>query len=334
MSMMENSKLYMRPQPLGVFPFPAGLLLLPDLGDAGRPALAKLMQGDANAALPAEWRFFELALGGDYDQALAAISGSDSIAIHNRIALGEDLPEDGVLQSAVRYAVGRDDKPPVPEGLDAELLAFVLMLHSIYWIERDQIEKSIEPLTKAIAAAREVSPEFAAQMLGQLAALQRERPSVAISHYHEALRLARGNARAELSLQLGMALQDGAEGNPTILLEAVNAYREALRHYAKEAFPEKWASAQMNLANALQSGSSYAEAVEIYDEILSVRNRTADPVGYARILANQAHAQAQLGMYAVAMEKAGEAYTLFRRHDEPGMAASALELRKSIAAVS
>ncbi len=321
----------MRPQPLGVFPFPAGLLLLPDVGDAGRPALARLMQGDASAALPAEWRFFELALAGDYDQALAAIGGSDSIAIHNRIALGEDLPANGVLQSAVRYAVGRDEKPPTPEGLDAELLAFVLMLHSIYWIERDQIEKAIEPLTNAIAAAREVSPEFAAQMLGQLAALESERPSVAISHYHEALSLAKGNARAELSLQLGMALQDGETTNAD---EAVNAYREALKVYTKQAFPEKWASAQMNLANALQAGSSYEEAAAIYDEILSARSRAADPVGYARILVNQAHAQAQLGMYAAAMEKAGEAYMLFRRHDEPGMAESALELRKSIAAVS
>jgi tetratricopeptide (TPR) repeat protein len=205
--MVENSKGYMRPQPLGVFPFPAGLLLLPDVGDAGRPALAKLMQGDVNAALPAEWRFFELALAGDHDGALAAIGGFDSIAIHNRIALGEDLPAGHLLHSAVRYAVGRDEKPPAPEGLDAELLAFVLMLHSIYWIEREQFERAIELLTKAIAAARNVSPEFAAQMLGQLAALESERPSVAISHYHEALALARGNARAELSLQLANALQ-------------------------------------------------------------------------------------------------------------------------------
>lgn len=331
MNMVENSKLYMRPQPLGVFPFPAGLLLLPDLGNAGRPALTRLMQGDASAVLPAEWRFFELALAGDYDGALAAISGSDAIASHNRIALGEDLPATGVLQSAVRYAVGRDERPPAPEGLDAELLAFVLMLHSIYWIERDQFARAIELLQKAVAAAREVSPEFAAQMLGQLAALESDRPSVAISHYHEALTLARGHARAELSLQLGMALQ---EGDPSNVAEAVNAYREALRILTKEAFPEKWASAQMNLANALQADSHYAEAVEIYNELLSARSKTSDPVGYARILANQAHAQAQLGMLAVALENADLAYTLFQRNNEPGMAASALELRKSIAAVS
>jgi tetratricopeptide (TPR) repeat protein len=337
--MIEITKVALRPQPLGVFPFPAGLMLLPDAGEPGRMALAGLMRGDAEVALPEEWLFFKLAMEGDLAGALAAIDRDDGIAIHNRIALGEDLPASGdlaVLHRAVRYAVGREDLPPDPEGLDAELLAFVLMLHSTYAIEHDQLERAIDPLQRAIAAARNVSPEFAAQLIGQLAALESDRPSVAIQHYREALSLASGHAKAELSLQLGIALQGSAQGDELRIGAAVQALREALKVYTKDAYPKQWASAQLNLANALQSlpnshrEENLMEAVAIYDEILSVRNRALDPVGYARLLANQANALAHLGRFAPAMEKIGEAYKLFQRHNEPEMAASAMNLLESI----
>ncbi len=270
-------------------------------------------------------------------EALAAVIGDDAIACHNRIALGENLPETDVLSMAVRYAVGRTDQPPEPGALDGELRAFVLMLQATSLIERDDTAAALPILKEAVNAARQTSPEFAAQLLGQLAALEGERPAVAIQHYREALSIAAGPCRAELSLQLGVALQDKANGNRPTLLEAVKAYqdalqfgisveqtresfallqnnlalaylampmteagdqlrmgiavqslREALKVYTKETHPEEWASAQLNLANALQYiPSSHPEenliqAVEIYDEILNVRQKAFDPVGYAR----------------------------------------------------
>jgi tetratricopeptide (TPR) repeat protein len=375
----------LRPQPLGVFPFPAGLLLLPDLGETAGPALAGLMRGDAATPLPEEWRFFQLAVRGEYTEAHAAVEGDDAIARHNRIALGENLAETDVLSMAVRYAVGRTDQLPETEALDGELRAFVLMLQATSLIERDDTAAALPILKEAVNAARQTSPEFAAQLLGQLAALEGERPAVAIQHYREALSIAAGPCRAELSLQLGMALQDNANGNRPALLEAVKAYqdalrfgitvertpesfallqnnlalayltmpmteagdqlrmgiavqslREALKVYTKETHPEQWASAQLNLANALQyiptshPEENLIQAVEIYDEILNVRQKAFDPVGYARLLANQANALAHLGIFGPAMEKIGEAYKLFQWHNEPEMAASAMNLVESI----
>ncbi len=375
-----------RPQPLGVFPFPAGLLLLPDVGDTAAPALAGLMRGDAATPLPKEWRFFQFALLGKHDEALAALDGNDGIARHNRIALGEDLPGTDILSLAVRYAVGRSDQPPYAGSLEGELRAFVLMLQATSLLEREDVAAALPLLKEAVNAARQTSPEFAAQLLGQLAALEGEkRPAAAIQHYREALSIALGPCRAELSLQLGMALQDNANGNRPALLEAVKAYqdalrfgitveqnpesfallqnnlalaylampmteagdqlrmgiavqslREALKVYTKETHPEQWASAQLNLANALQyiptshPEENLIQAVEIYDEILSVRQKAFDPVGYARLLANQANALAHLGIFGPAMEKISEAYKLFQWHNEPEMAASAMSLVESI----
>lgn len=392
-TMIEKTAL-LRPQPLGVFPFPTGLLLLPSASaDSSAAALNALMRGDLQAELPPEWRFFGLSMQGDYVGALAAIVGDDAIARHNRIALGADLPFDDddddsefhILKSAVRYAIGRSDHPPSAEGLNAELLAFVLMLQATRSIENADYPSAIVTLKLAIAAAQPVSPEFAAQLLGQLAALEGSQPTIAIQHYREAIAMASGIAKAELALQLGITFQDSAQDNKSVMLEAVKAYqdalrfgialernpesfallqnnlalaylsmpmseagdqlrmgiavqslREALKVYTREAYPEQWASAQLNLANALQyiptshPEENLIQAVKIYDEILSVRNKAFDPVGYARLLANQANALAHLGIFGPAMEKISEAYKLFQWHNEPEMAASAMSLVESI----
>jgi len=242
----------LRPQPLGVFPFPAGLLLLPDVDPSKRTALNGLMRGDATTPVPSEWRFFQLALTGDYPSALAAVDGTDAIAVHNRIALGADLDEAGnILRDAVRYAVGRTDHPPDAGDLDAELRAFVLMLQATQSIEQNHFARAIPVLREAVAAARTASPEFAAQLLGQLAALESDQPALAMQHYREALLIANGPARAELSLQLGILLQDHAKGNRAALLEAVKAYQDALRFgIALEQNPESFALLQNNLALA------------------------------------------------------------------------------------
>jgi tetratricopeptide (TPR) repeat protein len=239
---------------------------------------------------------------------------------------------------------------------------------------------AITALQSAIKAARHVSPGFAAQLLAQLASL--ETPALAIQRCREALSLsAVPHIKAEISLQLGITLQDNAHSNKAALLEAVKAYQDALRYgvtiesnpetfallqnnlalaylampmveagdqlrmgiavqslrealkvYTKDQYPEQWASAQLNLANALQyiptshPEENLIQAVEIYDEILTVRQKAFDPVGYARLLANQANALAHLGIFSPAMEKLSEAYKLFQWHNEPELAASAMNL--------
>ena len=98
----------------------------------------------------------------------------------------------------------------------------------------------------------------------------------------------------------------------------------------------QWASAMMNLANALQYAPSshprenLIQAVETYEEILPVRTRARDPVAYALVLFNQANALAHLGIFKPAIEKLAEASKLFSWHDQAEQFAAARALLDSI----
>jgi tetratricopeptide (TPR) repeat protein len=289
----------LRPQPLGVFPFPAGLLLLPE-ADGADSALAGLMRGDSATLLPEEWAFFRLALEGDYDAALAAVKGEDAIARHNRMALGENLQGGDVLFEAARYAVGRTEEVPEPGDLDGELKAFVLMLQATRSIEANELSAAAHHLNEAIDAAKPVSKEFAAQLLGQLAALAAEdRPALALEHYREALEIAQGPAKAELSFQLGITLQDSSHGGRGALVEAVKAYQDALRFgITLERNPESFALIQNNLALAylampmVEAGDQLRMGIAIQSlrEALKVYTKETHPDQWASTQLNLANA--------------------------------------------
>jgi tetratricopeptide (TPR) repeat protein len=312
MTVMTGSMVDLRPQPLGVFPFPAGLLLLPHTGEG---PLEALMRGELPTDLPPEWRFFALAAQGKYEDALAAVAGNDAAARHNRFVLGGDLPteDDGevfrTLRAAVQYASGRSERPPSADGLDAELRAFVLMLQATRAIEEENYREAIPILEAAVIAARPVSPEFAAQLMGQLAVLEHGTPGKAIQHYRTALAISNGPARSELSLQLGIALQDVAQyagaqyavaqNNKAALLEAVKAYQDALRFgITLESHPESFALLQNNLALAyLAMPASEAGdrlrmgiAVQSLREALKVYKKETHPEQWASAQLNLANA--------------------------------------------
>ncbi len=117
---------------------------------------------------------------------------------------------------------------------------------------------------------------------------------------------------------------------------AVQAFREAVRAYDRQKTPQLWASAQMNLANALQylpsshPAKNLAQAVEAYEEVLQVRDKALDPVGHARVLLNQANALAHLGQFRRALARASEALVVFRRWELPEEAQAAEELVQQI----
>ena len=312
MATMRGGAVLSRPQPLGIFPFPAGLLLLPADGFSA-DARDHLMRGDLPAELPREWNFFGLAVRGDYTGALAAIEGDDAIACHNRMVLqsgppGQKFPERdpvenncdelSILSSAARYVLGAGEHPPSDAGLDGEFLAFALMLRATHAIENGDVASARQSLELAIAAARAVSPEFAAQLLGQLAGLEDNQREIGIPQCREAIAMAVGPAsrsspavrhgssgarRASVYskprkcikkrsrcgicierspqsfallqnnlalIYLAMPMNEG--GDQLRMGIAVQSLREALKVYTRERFPEEWASARLNLANALQ----------------------------------------------------------------------------------
>lgn len=112
------------------------------------------------------------------------------------------------------------------------------------------------------------------------------------------------------------------------LAVAVSSLRAALRVMSPATHGQTWASAQLNLANALQylpsahTADNLVEAVELYEQVIEVRDPTADPLGYARLLANQGNALAHLGIHAQAARKLAEAREVFAAHGDDDSAAS------------
>lgn len=112
---------------------------------------------------------------------------------------------------------------------------------------------------------------------------------------------------------------------------AIQGLREALRVYTQERYPDLWATATLNLANALQylpsshPKENLIQAVNLYEDLLAVRNRAFDPLGFARLLFNQANALAHLGIFQPALEKLNESHKLFHWHGEELLARQALD---------
>lgn len=253
-----------RPQPVGILPVPVGLLVLP--GEMSRDLLHECVA--AQHRLPDCWSFYALAREGAWAQALEELRKSDGpIAAYNRFVLSpaaDDLERlRGMLTGELRsllevaaYSLGLAEDAPSAEGLDGELLALALMTQAVSSIEGGETLPAIASLETAVAATREVSPLFAAQLAAQLASLWRTQPepscSKALTYYRHAIALM-GEAnmpemRSELWMQLGVACQEQAHGRDDRMKEAVTAYQEVLRGgLVAEEHAELFALAHNNL---------------------------------------------------------------------------------------
>lgn len=308
--------LTLRPQPLGVFPLPAGFLALPP-ADGAEAALHELMRGRLPAELPPPWRFFALALEGDSDGALAALAGDPSpLARYNRLVLAGDPTEYAALRDALTgdlallltvaaYTLGLADSPPEPDDAAGELRAFALMARAAHALERGAPAEAEAELEAAIAAAAPISPLLAGQLRITLAETRVARlgpEPMAIQHYREAIRLLAGSgleeARAHANLSLGMLYQELARDQRGPLLEAAKCYQESLRVFRRAAYPELFALAQNNLALAylampLTEASDQLRmgiAVQALREALTVYTREAHPERWSSAQLNLANA--------------------------------------------
>ncbi len=387
-------KLFSPPQLLGVFPAPAGYLLLP--AERGAPPLdAPRSAGRWPDDVPDAWRFYTLALAGDLEAAHAAVTGEDAVARYNRFVLAPDEAryarlkaeaegDDALLVRAVGYLYRLEAEPPTPPDEAPDVLGpFLWAIRAGYHLEAGDPDAAFEHLARAVEAARPVSPALTARLLATTARARRhvEGPSPALAPvYRNALHALKDTAferlLGETWLDLGSLYHEISGGRRGALLEAARCYqaaaqccpkdmfpelfalaqnnlalaylaiplrqagdqlrmavaigalREALTIYTREAHPEAWASATLNLANALQYAPTGTpeehlwQAVDLYEQVLEVRAPEADPLAYARVLANQANALAHLGAFSRAVPRLEEAVRLFRTHDEPDAAAS------------
>lgn len=308
-----------RPQPVGIFPFPAGLLILPPLGCRQDEALGRVLTGDINNELPLQWSFFAAAIDKDAAGALAALGDADdAISRYNRFVLSPSLEtywdlkgslggDLDVLLDLAAFWHGYTDEPPEADALDGEFLALLLLVLASWRLEQDDPQDASRLLENAIAAAKPVSPLLAAQILGQLAELRSstpgQGPARAIQDYLAALQLcsraALDTLRADLWMNLGMCYQESYDGQRGALLEAVRAYQEAVHAaYTLDRNPEMYALAQNNIALAYLSmpvtqASDQLRmgiAVQALREALKVYGKDTHPEMWASVQLNLVNA--------------------------------------------
>ncbi len=139
-------------------------------------------------------------------------------------------------------------------------------------------------------------------------------------------------AYGQIQSNLGLAhlaTPAGEAGGQLRHAVAIQGFRAAQRAFGRRERPELWATATVNLANALQHmpsahvADNLVEAVEAYEQVLAVRTPERDPVGRARVLLNQATALAHLGIFPPALAKAAVAWDALAWHGHAEAAAEA-----------
>ena len=261
-----------RPQPFGILPIPAGLLILPDAGNNDARLRLQAMAHDTSLNIPQQWAFYPLAEREDWAGVLSQLaSAEDDISAYNRFVIAPTIDELSKLRHSLTgelrllvevaaYALGLEDTIAEEESLAAtlngELLALALMTAAAAEMERGSDAKAIPILERAIAAARPTSPLFAAQLLGQLGQVCSTQPepyhSQTQGHLKEALALMQEapfpSLKADLWMQLGMHYQENAQGRHDWSNEAISAYQEVLRSgLVPEEHRELFALAHNNL---------------------------------------------------------------------------------------
>lgn len=257
-----------RPQPLGIFPLPAGYLLIP----AGHGEVrAALLAGRRPDSWPAECRFYELALDGDVDGAIAALDGTDLVSRANRVVLDTGIESfdtlladagaagDGPLVAFLEtlgFVLGLRRRPPVADVLDGELAAFAYAAQASAALEGRDNAAAVEHLEAAAQAAHTVSAPMAGQLMGQLANAQldeggRQRAAVTFQAAIDALTGTDLHVScAELHVAAGAMFQEMSEAAPRLMQQAINHYHQALALVNATNSPETFAIANANLGLA------------------------------------------------------------------------------------
>lgn len=263
-SASTDTDLAVRPQPLGAFPLPLGYMLIPASPQTEEARLA-LLAGQV-PPWPESLRSHELALAGDRDGALAALTGDDPVSRYNRFVMDPDsedadglrsaLGEFGVLVDVVLFALGRTDIPPQLDSATGELAALVLSAQASKAFNEGAEALATSLLDQAVDAVEGLSKPLAGVLLGAAASIAAHAGTPdAYRRFETALKALEGAdglrvARAELHLNLAGLLHEQAGDRPDLLNAAVPHYHSALQLIMREEAPLLWASAHANLATA------------------------------------------------------------------------------------
>lgn len=306
----KMSKIEIRPQPLGIFPAPAGDLLLPFANE-------DLMRGIIPAEFPSQLEFYRAALNDDVDAAIRLLADqTDDAADYNRFALRPTSAdyqklkavfsgELAALLDLTAFTHHLTNEPPAADGLDGEFYAVVMLAHAGQAIENYDVEGAIKIFDETLTATEKNSPVLAAHIIATKADVlaTNEAPKAAVIElYSQALKIFRvtdlAHTAAEIALNLGVLRQDASRGQRASLLEAVRAYQEALKFFTRENFAEQYAFCQNNLALAylampLTEASDQLRvgiAVQALREVLKVWTKETHLDQWASVQMNLANA--------------------------------------------
>jgi tetratricopeptide (TPR) repeat protein len=263
-----------RPQPLGVWPWPTGMLVLPE-GPGTAEVAALMLRGIQPETWPDHLRFVAASLAGD-PAAAAALVGDDPIGRYNAaVLIGGDGAWDQVIDTdadlaalvgVATFSVGLLDAPPPVAEVSGEIAAIVRSAHASAALERNDLSAALAALEDAgEAAAAAGSMILAASLLATRAELLREQlgdAQGAIEQVDAALRLIPrmvadeerfyppAELWGELHVTRALARQERATANPGLLLSVTQDLTEALKVFTEEDHPEQFAACNSHLALA------------------------------------------------------------------------------------
>lgn len=307
----------LRPQPIGIFPFPANYLLLP-AAFAGKKIYEDLMNGVISSATDAdELRFYFDAISGDIESAFEHLPTDNSSEMKfNRFVLQPDQEkyeelknefsgELSALLEAVAFSLHLTNEAPEMENCSGEIAAVVLLTQATEKIERGETENVVELLKKAAEESKTVSPVLSALIKGNLAEtlhqIEGANASVLMMYKQAADALEKTELefeKASLNLNLGICYQEISGNQRGALLEAARHYQSALRFFKAEKFPAQFALAQNNLALAYLSMPMLEAsdqlrvgiAVQALRDVLKIWTRETNAEGWASTQLNLANA--------------------------------------------
>ena len=258
-----------RPQPLGVFPLPAGYLLIPD-GPGHDEIREALVAGRRPDPLPDTLGFYAAALDGDLDAAVARL-GDGLVDRINRLVLDPtpdlfaevsaevaDLGDDALAAhvATLGFIIGLRSTPADTDAGDGEFQAMAMAAHATLALERRDTPAAVEHLEAAAQAAQPVSAALAGQLMGQLANAQLDEggDKRAAATFQAALDQLEGTdlhvSRAELHVAAGAMFQEMSEAAPRLMQQAINHYHQAMALVTAATAPETFAIANANLGLA------------------------------------------------------------------------------------
>ena len=260
----------LRPQPVGVFDGPAGLLVVP-AGEGVEDLLGMLARGHVPAAWPAAAAPLAAVLDGDDAAALAAL-GHEPCDHVNRLVLRPTEEHLGAARSAARgnaeletvvaaaaFAAGLADRLPSLEDTSAEFASLAATVRASDALAGGDRRAALPWLERACALAEGVGPALEGRTQGALAELhhQLEGPSIEVADaYARAIATLEPTGldvvRAELQIQRAGVLHElSATGRRELLMEAIGLYQSALIALDEHEHAASFAFANMNIGLAM-----------------------------------------------------------------------------------